>query len=55
MKTPTQSDRADFEAFCRNATYAQLVNIEAKEREARRTQYADIARAVRREKYPDAH
>lgn len=47
MKTPTQSDRADFAAFCRNATTQQLFEIEAKERVARRRAYADIARAER--------
>lgn len=47
MRTPTQSDRADFRAFCRNASDRQLIEIEEKERAARRYVYADIAREER--------
>lgn len=47
MKTPTQSEIADFRAFCRNASLVQLFNIEAKERDAGRLAYADVAREER--------
>lgn len=50
MQTPTQSERADFAAFCRNVTYGQLITIEAKEREASRPVYADIAREERKKR-----
>jgi hypothetical protein len=45
MATPTQGERADFAAFCRNATDAQLVQIERKERTAKRVAFANIAKA----------
>jgi len=43
--TPTQSERADFAAFCCNATKAQLDEIVRKESAANRQAYAEIARA----------
>ena len=39
----TKQDREEFAAFCRNATDRQLIEIEAKERSARRFAYAEIA------------
>lgn len=43
-RTPTQAERAEFLAFCRTATAAQLRNIAAKEADAGRHAYAEIAR-----------
>lgn len=45
-----KSDYSEFEAFCRQATDAQIVNIYRKEMDARRRDYAAIAKeeAVRR-------
>lgn len=43
--TPTQGDRADFAAFCREVTTAQLHNVIRKEEAANRQVYAEIARA----------
>jgi hypothetical protein len=45
MKTPTQSERADFRAFCRNATNQQLEVIYYRELNAFRYAYADEAKA----------
>jgi hypothetical protein len=50
MKTPTQSDLADFRGFCRNASTRQLPHIEEKERSAGRHHYADIAAEVLQER-----
>lgn len=41
----TRADKEEFSAFCRNASDRQLPNIEAKERDAGRDAYAEIARA----------
>lgn len=43
--TPTQGERADFKAFCRNASDQQLRAIYDKETAAGRIIYADIAQA----------
>lgn len=45
--TPTQSERADFAAFCKGATESQLIEIERKERLAGREAFAEIAEAER--------
>lgn len=45
MKTPTQSDRAEFAAFCRDASDSQIIEIWRKEAAANRRVYAEIARA----------
>lgn len=44
-KAPTQSEQADFRAFCKAATDRQLEEIWHKEKTAGRTVYADIAHA----------
>lgn len=41
---------ADFRAYCRNATDAQLRNIYTKERKANRRKFAEIAYSVARER-----
>ncbi len=40
---PTKTDRQEFRLFCRNATTTQLYNIVAKERDAGRDVYQEIA------------
>jgi uncharacterized membrane protein len=42
----SKQDREDFEAFCRQATAAQLPNIIQKEKDAGRKAYANIAQRV---------
>lgn len=40
---PSQSDRKEFAAFCRQATDSQLLAIHEKEKAARRQAYARLA------------
>lgn len=46
----TKQDREEFRLFCEQATDAQLRNIYIKEKTARRTAYANIARTVMAER-----
>lgn len=42
----TNSDKEDFRQYCRQCTDAQLRSVYEKERNAKRTAYANIARSV---------
>jgi hypothetical protein len=46
----TRSELADFRLFCINVTKSQLREIFRKEAAARRTEYANVARAVAMER-----
>lgn len=48
MSTPTTSERAEFAAFCRNASDRQLAEIIRREDAARRVAFAEIAREEQR-------
>lgn len=46
----TKHERADFKMYCEQCTDSQLRNVYAKERLARRSAYADIAKQVMTER-----
>jgi hypothetical protein len=46
----TQQDKREFRGYCEQCTDSQLRNVYAKEKLARRTAYANIAREVMSER-----